>query len=298
MRGDFFDFPPTHKLWIVGNHKPSLRSVDEAMRRRLLLTPFTVTIPEAERDPQLSEKLKPEHPAILRWMIDGCLQWRETGLVIPKVVREASDGYFAEQDDITAWLEDCTERKPRAFTPSSSLFRSWQTWCSECGVNAGKQTGLTEALQDRGYIYKPTNKARGFLHLALKGGGETQMEADLDGAPSAASSKADDPGEPLTSWEADELRQRGFSNDELFAMPPPYARQILADPKRSKLSERYGFGADAPADTLCRICKEPGARLFSEPITAGVRPDRFPGMTPLHLKCCPKFFESSLPMED
>ena len=34
---------PQFKLVITGNHKPGLRSVDEAMRRRLNLIPFTVT---------------------------------------------------------------------------------------------------------------------------------------------------------------------------------------------------------------------------------------------------------------
>src|SRR5262249_36276241 len=29
MRGDFFEFYPTHKLTIAGNHKPMLRNVDE-----------------------------------------------------------------------------------------------------------------------------------------------------------------------------------------------------------------------------------------------------------------------------
>ena len=54
MRGDFFDFGPTHKLMISGNHKPSLRNVDEAVRRRFLLVPFTVTIPQNERDKDLA----------------------------------------------------------------------------------------------------------------------------------------------------------------------------------------------------------------------------------------------------
>jgi putative DNA primase/helicase len=110
MRQDFFDFDPTHKLIIAGNHKPRLRLVDEAIRSRLLLIPFTVTIPEADRDPQLTEKLRPEYPAILRWMIDGCLEWRKLGLGAPPAVREASDDYFHEQDVIAHWLDDCTER--------------------------------------------------------------------------------------------------------------------------------------------------------------------------------------------
>jgi len=37
MRQDFFDFRPTFKLFIIGNHKPRLSNVDPAMRRRLLL---------------------------------------------------------------------------------------------------------------------------------------------------------------------------------------------------------------------------------------------------------------------
>jgi hypothetical protein len=101
----------------------------------------------------------------------------------------------------------------------------------------------------------------------------------------------------LTSWEGDDLRTRGFSADAIFGMSPDYARSILADPECNWLTERYGKGGDAPPDTLCRVCKKPGARLFGEPRTAGLRQDRFPGFTPLHLECCPKFFESSLPME-
>ena len=79
MRQDFFDFTPKFKLMICGNHKPQLTSVDEAMRRRLLLVPFTVQIPKDERDPKLTDKLKAEWPAILRWMIDGCLEWQRLG---------------------------------------------------------------------------------------------------------------------------------------------------------------------------------------------------------------------------
>jgi tetratricopeptide (TPR) repeat protein len=38
--------------------------------------PFTVHIPEAERDPDLPGKLETEWPAILHWAIDGCLEWQ------------------------------------------------------------------------------------------------------------------------------------------------------------------------------------------------------------------------------
>src|SRR5262249_60312371 len=90
MRQDFFEYLPQFKLIIAGNHKPGLRSVDEAMRRRFNLIPFTVTIPPEERDEQLPEKLKAELPGILAWMIRGCTDWLERGLAPPQLVTEAT----------------------------------------------------------------------------------------------------------------------------------------------------------------------------------------------------------------
>ena len=105
MRQDYFDYEPTFKLLIAGNHKPRLGSVDEAMRRRLLLVPFTVQIPPAERDPELARKLEPEWPAILRWCIDGMPRVAADGLSPPAVVCEATESYLADQDNMGQWLE-------------------------------------------------------------------------------------------------------------------------------------------------------------------------------------------------
>ena len=80
--------------------KPRLDNVDEAMRRRLLLVPFTVQLPPEERDPDLPRKLEAEWPAILRWMIDGCLEWQRIGLAPPAIVTDATAAYFDDQDII------------------------------------------------------------------------------------------------------------------------------------------------------------------------------------------------------
>ncbi len=49
MRQDNFTFSPQFKLMIAGNHAPSLRNVDEAMRRRLNILPFVVKPAPARR---------------------------------------------------------------------------------------------------------------------------------------------------------------------------------------------------------------------------------------------------------
>jgi P4 family phage/plasmid primase-like protien len=176
MRGDFFDFKPTHKLMIAGNHKPSLRNVDEAIRRRFLLVPFTVTIPEHERDPQLIEKLKPEWPAILRWMIDGCLQWRQYGLLIPAIVRAASEEYFGDQDIIAQWVDEWLVADPKAFTTSRDLFKCWCLWCDERKLTPGTETAFVESLKERGYEHKRKEFGRGFIGIALKANNAPSMD--------------------------------------------------------------------------------------------------------------------------
>src|SRR5262249_43267374 len=177
MRQDFFDFVPKFKLWIVGNHKPRLENVDEAMRRRMLLVPFLVQIPPEERDPSLPEKLKAEWPAILRWMLDGCLEWQQIGLAPPAIVTEATDAYFDDQDLIKQWLEECTtEDIPTAFIATSALFASWKNWTEQRGLSAGSAKALQEALCDRGLLQKRTKRGRGFTAIQLKDRSADQEE--------------------------------------------------------------------------------------------------------------------------
>jgi putative DNA primase/helicase len=169
MRCDFFDFVPRFKLFIVGNHKPRLDNVDEAMRRRLLLVPFLVQIPVEERDQELPAKLRAEWPAILRWMLDGCAEWQRNGLAPPPIVTTATDEYFDDQDMFKQWLEDCTKEGTQfAFTATGQLFASWKQWCDKRSLQAGSAQTLSDALSDRGFTRKKTNGVRGFKALELK----------------------------------------------------------------------------------------------------------------------------------
>jgi putative DNA primase/helicase len=166
---DFFDFLPTHKLMIAGNHKPKLQVVDEAIRSRFNLVPFTVTIPKEERDTQLTEKLRPEYPGILRWMIEGCLAWREQGLGAPPAIREASNDYFHSQDSVAHRLDDRTERRQMAYTRSGDLYDDWGKWAKERGIEIGSSKAFVQALKDRGWVWKRTENGSVFNDLVLKG---------------------------------------------------------------------------------------------------------------------------------
>ena len=163
MHQDFFEYIPQFKLWIAGNHKPRLRNIDEAMRRRLHLVPFTVTIPKEDRDQRLSEKLKAEWPGILHWLITGCLQWQSEGLDPPEAVSKATDDYFSAEDAIGQWLDECIERDTSAFTYANA----WKDWSEAKGEFTGSQKHLTEIMQGKGYRYEKRRSGRGFIGIRL-----------------------------------------------------------------------------------------------------------------------------------
>jgi putative DNA primase/helicase len=173
MRQDDIEFFPQFKLFMMGNNQPTLRNVDEAMRRRLMLVPFTVTIPEAERDPDLPHKLEAEWPAILRWAVDGCLEWQRIGLAPPEAVKQATNEYFAEQDVFSMWLdEECnikigdSDMKER----SADLLESWSKYAATAGVSKTSATAFSLKMATKGFIKCTISNAkhRGFLGVRLK----------------------------------------------------------------------------------------------------------------------------------
>jgi len=169
MRQDFFEYVPQFKLLIAGNNKPAIRDVDEAMRRRMHLIPFEVTIPPHRRDHGLAQKLLAEKDGILRWAIDGCLEWQRVGLKPPARVVSATEEYLEAEDALGRWLEECCDRNPSATTTTNELFGSWKTWSERGGEYTGTLRKFSEDVAKRGFARWKSNSQKGFRGIALKG---------------------------------------------------------------------------------------------------------------------------------
>ena len=167
MRGDFFQYVPNFKLFIVGNHKPQIRNVDDAMRRRFHLIPFTVTIPPEKKNPNLSEELKAEWGGILQWMIDGCLDWQRQGLAAPADVKAATADYMEAEDSTQSWLEEMT-LKGSGTEQLSSLFLAWKRWADLNNIAAGTNKKLRSKLEDRGFKFGKNGKGVYISGLSLR----------------------------------------------------------------------------------------------------------------------------------
>ena len=168
LYGQWFTFDPTHSIWLASNHKPLVRGTDEGLWRRLMLIPFTVTIPEDERDGDIAEKLRAEYPGILRWLVAGCLAWQRDGLQPPDAVRAAVAEYRTDMDILGEFLEDHTISDPTAFTASADIYERYKGWCLSKGLRPSAQGTLTRRLKERGFECKPRNNVRGVHGLKLR----------------------------------------------------------------------------------------------------------------------------------
>jgi putative DNA primase/helicase len=151
MHQDFFEMVPTWKLFLAANHKPAVHGCDLAVWRRIKLVPFVVTIPEAERDKHLPEKLKAEWPGILAWAVEGCLAWQRNGLGEPEEVRQATDAYRAEQDTVGGFINACCFLHPSVKVKASALWEAYVSWSGDKFMTL-KSFG--ERMEEKGYSNK------------------------------------------------------------------------------------------------------------------------------------------------
>ena len=175
MRADNMTFTPQLTLIIIGNHKPELKTVNDAMRRRFNMIPFIVK--PAHKDTQLTEKLKPEWPAILRWMINGCLDWQANGFKRPDIVVSETEKYFEEQNTTKEWMDtfcDVDMDNDHWFESSAKLFKSWSSFAKASGFDPGNAKTFRPDLERLGFRCRRASDGVRFYHLKLKSRGDEE----------------------------------------------------------------------------------------------------------------------------
>ena len=167
MREDFWEFPPTHKPILCTNHKPKVRGNDHAIWRRLVLVPFEVQywnpdkgetgLIELRQDKGLPAMLIAEAEGILAWLVRGCLEWQQRGLLIPEIVRAATDTYRHEHDLIAMFIDDKCLCGPMCRIRASELYSQFKTWCDPLGEYPISMRAFGETIEQRGYEKKSSN---------------------------------------------------------------------------------------------------------------------------------------------
>jgi putative DNA primase/helicase len=169
LYGSPFDFKPTHKLMMFGNHKPDVTGTDLGIWRRMLLIPFPVQIDESQVDRELPKKLLAELPGILNWAIEGCLVWQKDGLTVPSSVQQATAEYREEEDELGEFLEEKCVLGDAHQVKRSMLHQEYLEWARERGTKVPmRPKAFAKRLRTRQGIGETKSGTMVWTGVALK----------------------------------------------------------------------------------------------------------------------------------
>jgi len=158
MHRNPISFDPSHTLIMLTNHLPQVSGDDPAVRRRMLVVPFDVVIPEEERDGTLKERLRAAAPAVLRWAFEGWQDYLKVGLRAPEAVRMRTEEYLTDSDALGRFVhEGCIDYGEVGAT---DLFERWRDWCRDANEPPGNATSFGRALGKRPGITKKIMNGR------------------------------------------------------------------------------------------------------------------------------------------
>lgn len=144
-----FTFTPKMKLVFSGNYKPELDDVASAMRRRVQMVEFNHKPKVVDRE--LGAKLQAEYPAILGWMVQGCLAWQAEGLRPPASVLDTTEEYFEDEDMLGRWIREYTEEVADAMTETMVLYGAWKRFAESVGAFYGSGKRFSSMMVQRGF---------------------------------------------------------------------------------------------------------------------------------------------------
>ena len=130
LYGNEFTFKSKAKLWITCNNELIIRGTTQGDWRRVREIPFSNIIPDNKIDKQLEDKLRAEIPSILKWCVDGCIRWKNEGLGMPAIVKEATEKYKKNMDMVQKFLDENCIFVPSTREKSSDLFYEYKEWAT------------------------------------------------------------------------------------------------------------------------------------------------------------------------
>lgn len=162
LRGEYkygasFDFKPVVRLIFSANEIPQARDKTEAWYRRLEIVEFPnkFTKEDPNFDPYLEDKLILELPGILNWAVEGLKRLRENKSFTESLaLREAKKEYERENDTIIAFLEDCTVVNPDYYIVGHHLYKEYQIYCENAGLQYQSRKSFSQRLKQEGFLIK------------------------------------------------------------------------------------------------------------------------------------------------
>jgi P4 family phage/plasmid primase-like protien len=154
MHGNFFEFQPSHTLFLMGNHQPTVGAGGLAFWRRVRLIPFEHVMPdETKIEDYYNVLVDAEGPAILRWIVEGAVSvLSEPNHPEPDRVIAATKEYAESEDYVRQFVDECVQRVNSSFKlPSGEIYRAYVKWCIKNGIDPKANSVFGRDMAGRGF---------------------------------------------------------------------------------------------------------------------------------------------------
>lgn len=170
LYGQFFKYRPTWKIILVTNHRPRVTEQDEGIWRRFRQIPFAVTIPEAERDPNLARNIiDNELEGVLAWMVRGAIVWYSANRKISDTdsIRQYTQEYREAEDMIGRFIGDRCILGVSNEVKAEGIYKAYKEWTQDEGEYTLSANKFGRALTERG-IGRRTSGVRIYTGISLR----------------------------------------------------------------------------------------------------------------------------------
>ncbi|MEP7194597.1 MAG: phage/plasmid primase, P4 family [Actinomycetota bacterium] len=181
MRGNPFNFTPSHTFILAGNTKPALSVGGPAFERRIRFLPFDNVVAKNDQDPTLGEKLATAAPAVLAWIVRGAADYLNRGrLDEPAQVLVATHDYMAEQDTLARFVDEACYLQKDLNALMSDVRAAYEHWCSDSGETPVSTTRFGRELRDRFDLVDGPQRNKRKTYQGIGVAGEPVAGDDID----------------------------------------------------------------------------------------------------------------------
>lgn len=143
-----FDFRPVFKIFINTNYLPNVSDMTLFESGRIKIIPFKRHFDEAEQDKGLKSLFAEDGnlSGIFNWCLEGLKAFRDSSLVPPDAVKDATDEYRKDSDRIAQFIESWLEEDERSEVRTSAAYKVYRTWCEKYGYHTENVKNFNNAM--------------------------------------------------------------------------------------------------------------------------------------------------------
>ena len=169
MYKGYFEFKPTAKPHMSGNGEPKFDGADGGMQRRLIIVEWSVTLPaEKHRDfEEVVGEIVAGGSGILNWLIEGALDFLNSGLIISEEVAKTTAEHFAEMDPVGQFADaHVVADAGGAGVAARSMYLAYKTWCEVNGKAHMHETRFGRTMKKK-FRRDDTGRIHRYVDVAL-----------------------------------------------------------------------------------------------------------------------------------